>query len=118
IYLAGAAQGPKDIPSAVAQALAASGKAAERVLSKDAIAVEPVVAEVRAERCSKCAICLPVCPFGALRIAEVGGKEQVVVEEAKCKGCGACVAACPSSALDLRHYRERQIVEPIREAAI
>jgi len=118
IYLAGAAQGPKDIPSAVAQALAASSKAAEIVLSREKIAVEPVVAEVRTEKCSRCMVCLQTCPFGALKIAEVDGEEVVMVEEARCKGCGACVATCPSSALDLRHYRERQIVESIRGVVV
>jgi heterodisulfide reductase subunit A len=114
IYLAGAAHGPKDIPSTVAQALAASSKAIERILSKEKIEIEPIIAEISAERCSCCMICLSLCPFNALKRVEEDGVQRVMVEEARCKGCGVCVASCPSSAIDLRHYRERQIFESIR----
>ncbi|MGQ9514331.1 MAG: 4Fe-4S binding protein [Thermoproteota archaeon] len=118
IYIAGAAQGPKDIPSTVAQALAASSKAVERIPSKEYVAVEPVIAEVLTDKCSRCMICISLCPFNALKIVEKEGIQRVVVEEARCKGCGICMASCPSSAIDLRHYRERQIFESIRGATI
>jgi len=116
IYLAGAAHGPKDIPSAVAQALAASGRAVERVLSRESVSTEPIIAEVDGGRCSGCMICLSLCPFNALKAIEEAGSRRVTVEEAKCRGCGTCVASCPSSAIDLRHYRERQIAETIMGA--
>jgi heterodisulfide reductase subunit A len=114
IYLAGAAQGAKDIPSTVAQALAASGRAVERILSKESVAIEPIVAEVDVGRCSRCMICLSLCPFKAMKVVEHDG--VVMVEEAKCKGCGICVAACPSSAIDLKHCTEGQIAGSVRGA--
>jgi len=116
IYLAGAVQGPKDIPSAVAQALAASGRAVEKVLSRESVTTEPIIAEVEKAKCSGCMICLSLCPFKALRAFDEAGRRRVAVEEAKCRGCGICVASCPSSAIDLRHYRERQIAEVVRGA--
>jgi len=118
IYLAGAAQGPKDIPSAVAQALAASGRATEKVLSKEKVATEPIIAEVDQGRCSGCMICPSLCPFKALKIVEVEGRQRVGVEDAKCRGCGICAASCPASAIDLKHYRERQIAETVRGAMV
>jgi len=114
IYLAGAAHGPKDIPSAVAQALAASGRAVEKVLSKESVTTEPIIAEVDMGKCSGCMICLPLCPFKALKVVEEVGRRRVSVEEVKCRGCGICAASCPSAAIDLRHYRERQIAETVR----
>jgi heterodisulfide reductase subunit A len=114
IYLAGAAQGAKDIPSTVAQALAASGRAAEQILSRESVAIEPIVAEVDVDRCSRCMICLSLCPFKAMKVVDHDG--EVMVEEAKCKGCGICVAACPSSAIDLKHCTEGQIAGSVRGA--
>jgi len=118
IYIAGAAQGPKDIPASVAQALAASSKVAEKILSKEYVTVEPVLAEVNGERCSGCMICVPLCPFKALKGIEEDEKRRVVVEEARCKGCGICVASCPNSAIELKHYRDTQILELISGVAL
>nr|HDO80031.1 4Fe-4S dicluster domain-containing protein [Candidatus Bathyarchaeota archaeon] len=42
---------------------------------------------------------------------------KAVVNEIQCKGCGTCVASCPAHALDLRYYRDKQLIEEI-EAAI
>jgi len=32
------------------------------------------------------------------------------IEESQCVGCGICSSACPSKAIQLRHYRDRQVV--------
>ncbi len=32
----------------------------------------------------------------------------------KCKGCGVCVSSCPARAIDLKYYRDKQIVEEIK----
>ncbi|MEW6546669.1 MAG: CoB--CoM heterodisulfide reductase iron-sulfur subunit A family protein [Bacillota bacterium] len=112
VFIAGACQGPKDIPYAVAQG---AGAAAEvlRLLSAGRVTISPVVAQVAEEICSGCRACLPVCPYNAISYHE--GFKVVQVNEALCKGCGTCVAACPSGALSVSHFRTPQVLAQIEE---
>jgi heterodisulfide reductase subunit A2 len=55
IYIAGCAQGPKDIPSSVAQGAAASARVLDKILQKE-VALEPVRA-TWTKKCSGCRIC-------------------------------------------------------------
>ena len=107
IYIAGCAQGPKDIPDTVAQA----GSAAARMLafiSKGEVEIDPVRAMVQEEYCSGCRICNNLCPYGAIEFLEE--KKISHVNEALCKGCGTCVAACPSSAMTGQGFTDAQIL--------
>ncbi len=115
IFLAGAAQGPKDIPASVAQASAASSRAA-RVLSADTWEIEPIVAHVWEDRCisaqgKKCGICARACPYGAITVIQ-GQPAQIT--QAKCHGCGGCVAECPHDAITQDHFTDAQIVAQLR----
>lgn len=56
------------------------------------------VARLDADACSGCALCVPLCPFGALRRA---GRREVALDRAACWGCGTCRAACSRGALAL-----------------
>jgi len=116
VFLAGAAQGPKDIPASVAQGSAAASRAG-RVLSSDTWEIEPIVAEVITEACingqgKKCGICATACPYGAI-VVEPGKPAQVM--SAKCHGCGGCVAECPHNAIVQAHFTDAQIVAQLRE---
>jgi len=116
IFLAGAAQGPKDIPASVSQGSAAAARAA-RVLSSDTWEIEPIIASVDPDVCVsakgiKCGLCVPACPYGA--ISCVTG-EAAHVTSAKCHGCGGCVAECPHSAISQHHFTDVQIVAQLRE---
>ena len=116
IFLAGAAQGPKDIPASVAQGSAAASRAA-RVLSSETWEIEPIVAQVVEGACisaqgKKCGLCAKACPYGAI-VVEVGKAAQVM--PAKCHGCGACVAECPHNAIVQAHFTDAQIVAQLRE---
>ena len=116
IYLAGACQGPKDIPYSVAQGSGTAARAAT-VLSKDRVEIEPIIAVVDPENCrnvtGKCGICAESCPYSAITV-EPG--KAAVVNVAKCHGCGTCVAECPADAITQMHFTDEQILEQIRAA--
>ena len=56
------------------------------------------VARLDPERCSGCGLCVPRCPFGALRQVSKG---EVALDRAGCWGCGTCRASCHRGALAL-----------------
>ena len=116
IFLAGACQGPKDIPYSVAQGCGAAARAAT-ILSKEHVTIEPIVAFVDADKCRntkvKCGICAMKCPYGAIT-AELGMPAQVM--PAKCHGCGTCVAECPADAITQMHFTDAQILAQIDAA--
>ncbi|MGC9398590.1 MAG: hydrogenase iron-sulfur subunit [Anaerolineae bacterium] len=116
IYLAGAAQGPKDIPQCVSQGSGAAGRAS-RVLKAEKWEIDPIVAYVWPDRCinakgGKCDICYQACPYGAI-INKPGSGEPSQVIPAKCHGCGTCVAECPQNAITQYHFTDAQIVAQI-----
>ncbi|MEM2386975.1 MAG: CoB--CoM heterodisulfide reductase iron-sulfur subunit A family protein [Candidatus Bathyarchaeia archaeon] len=111
IFIAGAAQGPKDIPDSVAQASATAQKASI-LMSAGEYEVEAVVARVDEDLCSKCLICVPMCPFNAI----VAEEKTVKIIDVLCKGCGACAAACPTKAIDAKHFKNEQILAEIKAA--
>ncbi|MCW3135501.1 MAG: 4Fe-4S binding protein [Canidatus Methanoxibalbensis ujae] len=116
IFIAGCAQGPKDIPDTVAQASAAASRACS-LLSQDHIDIEPVVAVVDERKCIGCGSCLTICPFGAIEMSEIEERmEEVVLKTRKshvnvalCKGCGACIAECPVGAINQLQFTTKQI---------
>jgi heterodisulfide reductase subunit A len=111
IYLAGVAQGPKDIPDCVAQASGAAQKASN-LMTVGKTTIEPITAEVEGNLCGNCLICLAACPFNAL----VAKEKAVEVLQILCKGCGSCAAACPTGAIQMRHFTDEQILAELREA--
>ena len=107
VYLAGAGQGPKDIPETVAQASASAAKVLQ-LFSRDEMKAEPTIAQVIPELCSACGVCVKACPYGA---REVDGILQVAtVTPALCQACGACAAACPNKASVVRNWTPTQIL--------
>lgn len=107
VFIAGCVQGPKDIPSSVAQGAAAAARVLGRIQMKE-LALAPVRASVIAERCSGCRICNDLCPFNAITFNE---EEQVTeINAALCQGCGTCVAACPSAAITGTQFGDRQVL--------
>jgi heterodisulfide reductase subunit A2 len=110
VYIAGCAQGPKDIPTSINQ----GASAAARVLSKiqqGKIALEPIRASVNEELCSGCRICNNMCPFNAISFDAEKGISQV--NQAMCQGCGTCVAACPAGAISGTGFSNDQIFAQI-----
>ncbi len=95
VFIAGCAQGPKDIPDSVAQGAAAAG-AVMSLIDAGEVVLEPTTAHVDEDVCTGCGVCLTVCPYEA--ISRNPETRQAEVNEALCKACGTCVAACPSGA--------------------
>ncbi len=111
IFIAGACQGPKDIPDTVAQAGAAA-VAALAMMDRGKVALEPSIAEVNIERCSGCGECVLACPYNAITLVDA----RAQVEETACKGCGTCVGHCLSRAITLLHFTDDQLVAEVRGA--
>ena len=110
IYIAGCAQGPKDIPATVAQGAAAAARVLGKIQQKE-ISLEPVRASVNEEQCSGCRICNDLCPFNAILF-----HEETMVSEinpALCQGCGTCVAGCPAGAISGTGFSNDQILSQI-----
>jgi len=110
VFIAGCAQGPKDIPDTVAQAGAAAAETMA-LIDKGQVELEAYTAAIDAEACSGCQICVSLCPFSA--IAFDREKKVSCLNEALCKGCGTCVAACPSHAAQQHHFTDTQIMAEI-----
>ncbi|MFC1737051.1 4Fe-4S binding protein, partial [Candidatus Hydrogenedentota bacterium] len=110
IFLAGACQGPKDIPDAVAQGAAAAAGALS-LIDKGKVVLEPITVVIDEERCGGCQLCISTCPYAAIEFNEEK-KISVVIEEL-CKGCGTCAAGCPSGAASQRNFKDTQIFSEI-----
>jgi len=112
VYLAGACQGPKDIPDAVAQAEGAAS-AASIPIHKGEVELEPYYAMCIEEKCAGCGMCVNLCPYSALSLVEKDGRTVMQVTEAKCKGCGTCGGFCPGGAIWMNHFATPQILAQI-----
>ncbi len=106
VYIAGACQGPKDIPASVTQGAAAAARVSA-MITRGAVLIEPVVAAIDPDRCSGCRICNVLCPYNA--IDYVDAQNVSTVQTALCKGCGTCVSACPAKAVVGAHFNDEQI---------
>ncbi|MFO8036977.1 MAG: CoB--CoM heterodisulfide reductase iron-sulfur subunit A family protein [Anaerolineales bacterium] len=111
VFIAGACQGPKDIPETVAQGGAAASQIAS-LIGQGTMMMEPVRASIREEDCSGCRICNNLCPYNAIEYDEE--KEVSKVITALCQGCGTCVAACPSGAIDGAHFTNLQVMSELQ----
>ncbi|MBE0526315.1 MAG: CoB--CoM heterodisulfide reductase iron-sulfur subunit A family protein, partial [Candidatus Thorarchaeota archaeon] len=111
IFVAGMAQGPKDIPDTVAQAKAAAS-GAMALMGKGKINVDPYFSIVNEDKCVRCQVCISVCPYNAVTLNE---RDHAEVNPALCKGCGTCTSTCASGAITSQHYTDGQIAAMITE---
>lgn len=110
IFIAGACQGPRDIPDTVAQAGAAAAECLS-LISAGSIELEPNTASIIEKDCSGCKSCIPLCPYSAISFKE--DIKKAYINEALCKGCGTCVAACPSGSILQNLFEDEQIFSEI-----
>jgi heterodisulfide reductase subunit A len=106
VFLAGACQGPKDIPDTVAQASGAASKALS-LATRGEVEVSPTISWINPDVCAGCQTCIKLCAYSAIEFDE--RRKVSVVNEALCKGCGSCAAFCPSGAAQVRHFNEKQV---------
>jgi len=115
VYLAGACQGPKDIPDSVAQGSAAAA-AALSLMDAGWVTLEPFTAVIDSDICSGCQTCVDTCPFHAIETITEGENIFARVNEILCKGCGTCVVACPSGAASQYGFTSEQVLAEIEGA--
>lgn len=113
VFIAGCAQGPKDIQNSVAQGAAAAGQALSILVPGRKLELDVMTAEIDEKVCAECMICVGLCPYKAIVIDKE--KKVAVVNTVLCKGCGTCVAACPSGSAKSRHFTTEQIFAEIEE---
>ena len=109
IFIAGFAQGPKDIAYSVSQARAAASKVAE-LTAPGEVDIELIIAEVSNDICISCGRCEKACPKNAINVVE---EEGAIVDEINCDGCGICASCCPTNAIDIRYFRDYQLFTEI-----
>ncbi|MBS1250480.1 MAG: Electron transport complex subunit RsxB [Chloroflexi bacterium] len=109
VFIAGAAESPKDVRESVTQASAAASRSSI-LLNKSEFSVEAITAVVDEDLCKMCGQCADVCPFSAIQWAK---KEVAVVTSAACAGCGTCAAECRFDAIEMRHFSDQAIYAQI-----
>lgn len=113
VYVTGLVHYPKNMSETITQSLAVASRSAT-ILSAEGIEAEARISTIRADRCVGCAACVSTCAYSALTLDEERG--LAVVNDGLCKGCGACTATCRSNAIDLKGFRDDQILEVLFNA--
>jgi heterodisulfide reductase subunit A len=116
VFLAGACQGPKDIPDSVAQAGSAAA-AVLNLLARGAVDLDPTVAAVEESRCGGCGLCVVDCPEHAIELTDRGGRKVAVVNDVLCRSCGSCAATCPAGAASQLGYTDEQLLAEVEGLA-
>ncbi|MDP2976270.1 MAG: CoB--CoM heterodisulfide reductase iron-sulfur subunit A family protein, partial [Anaerolineales bacterium] len=86
VFLAGACQSPKDIPDSVAHGAAAAG-AALALMDAGSVSLDPFTTYIIAEKCGGCRTCEGLCPYSAIGMVELDGRQVAYINEVLCKGC-------------------------------
>jgi len=128
IFLAGACQGPKDIPESVAQASAADAKALGLFAASE-LHRDPVVAQVNRQpppvfsTCIGCFTCAAACPYKAIEREEIRDRQGAVIKRVAkvnrglCQGCGTCVTLCRSKSIDLDGFTDEEVFSALEAIA-
>ena len=107
IFVCGLAHGPKAIDEAISQAQATVSRACT-ILSHKEMMVGGPVADVDPNLCAICLTCVRVCPFGVPQIDYENAVAKI--DPGACQGCGSCASVCPNNAIQVRHYKDSQMI--------
>ena len=120
IFICGLANGPKFVEESIAEAQAATTKAAN-ILSQSKLELWPTISMVDLNNCDGCGYCVDPCPYQALRLFEYMYEDQIKkvaeVGEVLCQGCGVCQATCPKKGIGVYNYVPDQL-EAMVDAAL
>jgi len=108
MFVAGTAQGPKNIPDSIAQAKAAAARVVA-MLSSGYTMTAAQIAASDAEMCIACGVCVDACPQVAIHLT-TGTDAHSVVDPNICRGCGICAAECPTGAMQLGRYSDAEVL--------
>jgi len=122
MFVAGLAHYPKPVDESVSQALAAAARAAT-LLSRSRVSLDAAKAEPDLAHCDGCALCLDVCPYTAISLAERLLENDsdlpakyIIVNKSQCKGCGLCQGICPKRGVVVQGFTMEQISSQIEAA--
>ncbi len=107
VYMAGLCHAPKHIEEGLVQAGAAAGRCSA-VLARDRASSEKA-SYVVDKLCSRCGICVDVCPYHARRL-DMDDAQVAVVDPVLCEACGACTMACPNKAAQQYGFAPKQFL--------
>ena len=110
IFIAGCAQGPKDIPAAVSQGAAAAARVIG-LIDRGKMTLDPIRAIIDEARCSGCRVCNNQCPFNAITFDEARAVSSI--NQALCQGCGTCIVSVAAGAIAGTHFSNEQILAQI-----
>jgi heterodisulfide reductase subunit A-like polyferredoxin len=109
IFVCGTAHSPQLLSESISQAHAAASRATTFLAQTD-LTLSAVKAQVKAELCASCLVCVRSCPYSVPVINQDGVSE---IDEALCQGCGVCAAECPAKAIELNWYQDDQILSKV-----
>ncbi len=112
VFIAGCVESPKDVKDSVTQASAAAARASI-LLNAGSTKVEAITSQVDTDLCNFCGICAKVCPYNAISAPDRKLSKPPIIIAAACAGCGACAAECPQDAIQMRHFRDEQILAQV-----
>jgi heterodisulfide reductase subunit A len=113
VFACGIALSPRGIAESVASAEAAAQRGL-RILCRERLVSDRIVAGVHASLCALCERCIETCPYEARTVDPES--EQIRVNTAMCQGCGACASICPNGAAFLDGFPAGQMLETIDAA--
>jgi len=102
VFVVGCANGFRDVQESIESGRAVAVRIYELLSGK----VQKFVSVIDEARCSKCGLCMAVCPHDAISI-----EEYARVDPAFCKGCRLCYATCPSNAIRLVNLEDKQLLD-------
>ncbi len=103
VFALGTAKSFKDIQESIESGQAAALKIYNTLKGRE----QKFVSIIEEEKCSRCGICLSICPHGAISMDEKGAH----IDPAFCKGCGLCYASCATKAIRLLNLEDYQILK-------
>lgn len=109
IFVCGSARWPSTIPECISQSYAAASKALA-LMRRGKVMAEAITAFVNEEECIGCGNCVASCPYNAITLKEVDGRNIAEVNPAQCKGCGNCVPSCNNGAIQQYGFTDKQLL--------